>query len=157
MSFKKILVAVDGGPLTEAIMELASKFAKLEKAKIWVVNVLEVPRALPLEVDILDASIPEEIRHSNEVLDHAADIIENLGLDVVTDQLHAREAGPAIVDEARDLGADLIIIGTSGKNRLGDFLNAGGSTVNYVLKRAPCQVWVIANSQKTAKLPVKGK
>lgn len=157
MPFKKILVAIDGGPLTESIMEMASKFAKLEKAKVWIVNVLEVPRALPLEVDILDASIPEEIQQSNGILDHAAEIAENLGLDVVTDQLHAREAGPAIVDEARDLGADLIIIGTSEKHRIGDFLNAGGSTVNCVLKRATCQVWVIANAHKAAKLPVKGK
>lgn len=133
-------------------MELASKFVKLEKAKLWVVFVLEVPRALPL-----DATIPEEVERGDKILDRAAEIAENMGLDVETHQLQAREAGPAIVDEAKDLGIDLIVVGMSSKGRLGELFGGGSSTVNYILKRSPCQVWIVAKGQEGTTAPMKKK
>ena len=53
--------------------------------------------------------------------------------------LQAREVGPAIVDEAIERGADMVIIGINYKTKFGGF--SLGSTVPYVLKNAPC--WVL--------------
>lgn len=160
MPFKKILVGIDGGPMTEQLVELAAKFAKQEKAKLWIVHVLEIPRVLPIDSEILDATIPEEIKQSNEILDKAAEIAENTGIDpnnVKTDHMEAREAGPALVDEARYWGIDLIIIGMNTRHKIGNILNPGGNTINCILKRAQCQVWVVAGALQPAKIPVKGK
>ena len=55
--------------------------------------------------------------------------------------LQAREAGQAIVDEARDRGVDAIILGIGYKRLIGAF--QVGRTADFVLKNAPCQVWVV--------------
>ncbi len=52
--------------------------------------------------------------------------------------IQAREAGPAIVDEAAERGIDLILMGVKYKSRFGQF--SLGSNVMYVLKNAPCRV-----------------
>ena len=56
--------------------------------------------------------------------------------------VQARDVGAAIVDEAVERGADLLIVGLPYRKRFGgDF--AIGRTVPYVLKNAPCAVWVV--------------
>jgi nucleotide-binding universal stress UspA family protein len=51
------------------------------------------------------------------------------------------ESGRVICDTARDLGADLIVIGSHQKSRLSEMLL--GSTSSYVLHHAPCSVTVV--------------
>ncbi len=52
--------------------------------------------------------------------------------------VQARDTGPALVDEAVEWGADLIVMGLPYKRRFGEF-NLG-KTVPYVLKNATCRV-----------------
>ena len=54
------------------------------------------------------------------------------------DLLRAREVGPAIIDEAIEREADLILIGVSYKRHFGQF--SLGDVLPYVLKNAPCRV-----------------
>ena len=50
--------------------------------------------------------------------------------------------GAALVDEASERGADLIVLSLPYRKRFGgDF--AMGRTVPYCFKNAPCRVWVI--------------
>jgi nucleotide-binding universal stress UspA family protein len=50
--------------------------------------------------------------------------------------------GAALVDEATEQEADMLILGLPYRKRFGgDF--AIGRTVPYVLKNAPCAVWVV--------------
>ncbi|MFH1454566.1 MAG: universal stress protein [Armatimonadota bacterium] len=133
---KKILVAVDGTGFSDDVVKTASKLAKLEKAKLFIVYVFEVPQALPL-----DAEVPEESEKADKVLNHAAEIAEEFGLDVEIDMIHARTIGPGIVDEAKDLDIDMIMIGMSHKPRFGEIFF--GSTVNYVLKNSTIPVLLL--------------
>ncbi|MBI2251796.1 MAG: universal stress protein [Armatimonadetes bacterium] len=133
---KIFLVAIDSSPVADDIMHLACKLAKIEKAKLYIVYVFEVPRSLPL-----DAEIPEEFEKGDLILDKAANIAEEAELPFETDLIQARSSGPGIVDEAKDLGAELIIIGMTTKSRFGELIF--GSTVSYVLQKAPCRVIVI--------------
>ena len=55
-----------------------------------------------------------------------------------TEALQAREAGPAIIDEAVEREVDLILMGVKYKRRFGQF--SLGNVVPYVLKNAPCPV-----------------
>jgi nucleotide-binding universal stress UspA family protein len=56
--------------------------------------------------------------------------------------LQARNVGAALVDEATERRADLLVLGLPYRKRFGgDF--AIGRTIPYVLKNAPCAVWVI--------------
>jgi len=133
MEFKKILVPVAGYKAEEEAMKLACRLAKKDKSKIWSVYVVTIKRALPL-----DAEIESEIRRAEDVLDHIESIAEEEGCEVETDVLQAREAGPAIIDEAVDRGIDLVLMGINYKRRFGQF--SLGNVVPYVLKNAPCPV-----------------
>ena len=96
---------------------------------------LEVKRSLPL-----DADLPMEATRGEEVLDRAEEIASNLDESIQTELLQARDVGTAIVDEAINRGADLILLGVSYEKRFGEFTI--GKTVPYVLKNAPCRVWI---------------
>ena len=129
MEFHKILVPVSG---TEADDE-AMRLAKKNKGKIWVVYVITVERRLPLE-----AEIGSEIQQAEGMLDHMEGVAEEQDYEVETDILQAREAGPAIIDEAVERDIDLILMGVEYMRRFGLF--SLGDVVPYVLKNAPCPV-----------------
>ena len=133
MEFKQILLPVSGTEADEEAMKLACRVARKDKGKIWVVTVVAVKRALPL-----DAEIDSEIHNAEDLLDRMESIAEEEDYEIETDVLQAREVGPAIVDEAVERGADLILMGTRYKRRFGQF--SLGSVVPYVLKNAPCPV-----------------
>ena len=133
MEFKRILVPVVGTEADAEAMRLACRLAKKDKGRVWAVSVVAVKRALPL-----DAEINSEIQNAENVLDAVESVAEEEDYEVETDILQARDAGPAIIDEAVERGVDLILMGVKYKRRFGQF-NVG-SVVPYVLKNAPCPV-----------------
>ena len=133
MEFKKVLVPVSGSQADEEAMRLACRLAKKDKGKIWAVSVVAIKRALPL-----DAEIDSEIRNAESVLDRVESIVEEEDYEVETDIIQAREAGPAIVDEAVERGVDLILMGVTYKQHFGQF--SLGNVVPFVLKNSPCPV-----------------
>ena len=133
MEFHKILVPISGTEADDEAMRLACKLAKLYKSKVYTVYVVTIKRSLPLE-----AEIRTEIDQAEQLLDHIESVAEEQDYETETDVLQAREAGPAIVDEAVERAVDLILMGIKYKKRFGQF--SLGSTVIYVLKNAPCRV-----------------
>src|SRR5438309_1683014 len=57
-----------------------------------------------------------------------------------TESLQARDIGTAIVEEAVEAKADLILLGMPYRRKFGEF--DLGRTIPYVLKNAPCEVWL---------------
>ncbi|MFQ5924415.1 MAG: universal stress protein [Dehalococcoidia bacterium] len=133
MEIPKTLVPVSGERVDEEVIKLACTIARRRKGEVYVVYVIQVKRALPL-----DAEIETETQEGEKVLKRAERIADELDYHVETDLLQAREVGPALVDEAVERGVDLIIMGINYKKRFGEFHL--GSTVPYVLKNAPCRV-----------------
>jgi len=133
MDFHKILVPVAGTEADDEAMRLACELAKKTKGKIWAVYVITLKRYLPLE-----AEVETEIKKAEEILDGIESVAEEQDYEVETDVLQAREAGPAIIDEAVERDVDLILMGVKYKRHLGQF--SLGSVVPYVLKNAPCPV-----------------
>lgn len=133
MTLKTILVAASGNGADDEAVKLACNLAKKSKASVYVVYVIEVNRRLPL-----DAVIESEIVRAEEVLTRAEDIAADRDYEVETDLIQAREAGPAIVDEAVERDADLVVMGLTYKLRFGVF--SLGSVIPHVLKEAPCRV-----------------
>jgi nucleotide-binding universal stress UspA family protein len=133
MKFKKILVPITGTEADEEAMRLACRLGKKDKAKIWVVYVITIKRSLPLE-----AEIESETRKAESILDHVESVAGEEDYEAETDVLQAREAGPAIVDEAVERGIDLILMGVPYKRRFGQF--SLGTVVPYVLSNAPCRI-----------------
>jgi nucleotide-binding universal stress UspA family protein len=133
MKFKKILVPVTGTEVDSEAMRLACRLGKKDKAKVWVVYVITIKRSLPLE-----AEIESEMKKAEEILDHAEKVAGEEDYEAEADVLQAREAGPAIVNEAVERGVDLILMGIPYKRHFGQF--SLGTVVPYVLSNAPCQI-----------------
>lgn len=135
MQLSKVLVPVAGNQADDEALRIAFSVTRRAKARIYVIYVIEVKRTLPL-----DAEIEPELDKGERVLDHAETLAEESDSTIETELLQAREVGPAIVDEAVERGVDAIIMGVPYKKRFGEFTL--GTTANYVLKNAPCRVWV---------------
>jgi nucleotide-binding universal stress UspA family protein len=76
------------------------------------------------------------------VLDLAEGVAEEARVPLEPVLLQARDVPAALVDEAVERDADLLVLGLPYRTRFGgDF--AIGRTIPYVLKNAPCTVWVV--------------
>ncbi len=135
--FHRAVLAVNGGPGDARIVRLACQAAKAGKAELVAVHVVEIDWSLPLEADV--ASRSEE---AQRVLDAVEGIAESEHQAIETVLLQARDVGAALVDEASERAADVLILGLPFRKRFGgDF--AIGRTVPYVFSNARCAVWVI--------------
>jgi basic amino acid/polyamine antiporter, APA family len=75
-------------------------------------------------------------------LEEARLLGEDHGVDVRTQVVRARSIGHAILEEAAARNADLIVLGSSPRwRRQSRFFSP---TVDFVLRRAPCEVVVVA-------------
>jgi nucleotide-binding universal stress UspA family protein len=133
MEFHRILIPVVGTEADDEAMRLACRLAKKDKGKLWSVYVITIKRTLPL-----NAEIESEIQKAEDLLNHMEMVAEEQDYKVDTDILQAREAGPAIIDEAVERGIDLILMGVKYKKRFGQF--SLGNVVPYVLKNSSCPV-----------------
>ena len=88
----------------------------------------------------LNAELNEEVEEGEKALDHAEEIARDMGLQVDASILQARSAGAAIVDMSRENGSELIVMATNYQKKLGEL--DLGRTLPYVMKNAPCRVWV---------------
>jgi nucleotide-binding universal stress UspA family protein len=129
----KMMIAVGGGKVDEETVRLACRMAKRAGARLYAVHVIEVNRSLPL-----GATIEHEVERGERILDEVEQLASEAEMDVETELIQARETGPAIVGEALEWGAELIVMGLPYKRRFGEF-NLG-RTVPYVLKNASCRV-----------------
>jgi len=133
---KKILVAVNGNATDFPVVSLACQIAKRAKGgRVYAIHVIEVRRTLPLDADLVD-----ERRQADSILDRAEQIAEEWDQEIETEILQARDIGTAIVEEAIEAQADLIVMGIPYRRKFGEF--DLGKTVPHVLKHAPCEVWV---------------
>lgn len=139
MEIKSILVPTNGGGADEEVIKLACSLARGSKAKVYAVYVVEVERSLPL-----DTQVDSETEKAEKILTQAEDAAADADYEIETDLLQARDAGPAIVNEAVERGVDLIIMATTYEKAHG--VSDMGKAVYYVLKEAPCRVLVYRDS-----------
>ena len=132
---RTIVVPTDGSHASLQAVALACDIARKNKGQVYVLHVIEVKRTLPL-----DAQLEMEEAVGDEILARAEEVARRQGFQVETEILHAREAAPAIVDEAVAREADLIVLGMGYQRALGE--HQLGRVVPYALENAPCEVWV---------------
>ena len=126
---------VDGSTASLQAVALACDVASENRGKVFVVHVIEIKRALPL-----DAEVEPQTAAGDEILSKAEQTARELNFDVEGEILQARDAAHAIVDESVERGVDLIILGSEYHQPFGEF--ELGRVIQYVLKSAPCEVWV---------------
>ena len=136
-AFRRAVVAVNGGPGDRDIVRLTCELARSRKAQVVAVHVVEIDWTLPLDADVAGRS-----EDAQRVLDVAELDAEQAHYTIEPVLLQARDIGAALVDEASERDADLLVLSLPYRKRFGgDF--AIGTTIPYVFKNAPCAVWVV--------------
>ena len=135
-SFNRVVIALNGGTSDGPIVALVSRFAK-SGTELIAVHIVEIDWTLPLDADIAGHS-----EEAQRVLDMAEAVAEDNKARLTPVLLQARDVGAALVDEASERNADLLVVGMPYRKRFGGEF-AIGRTIPYVLKNAPCAVWVV--------------
>jgi nucleotide-binding universal stress UspA family protein len=118
----------------------AVKLAQERGAEVLAIHVIRVPLDQPL-----DAELAEQEERAAASLAEAAVLGADLGVTVEGRSIRARSIGEAIVQAAEESGADLIVVGSSPRwRRQSRFFSP---TVDYVLRKAPAEVLVVAFPQ----------
>jgi len=145
----KILVATDGSEFSQAaVAKAATLFAGSADKDIRIITAAE-PVYTPAEPFALSSDYLQDLesaalKKAGEVISKAeAEMREALGEDDVrlTTSVVKGYANQAIVEEAEDWGADLIVLGSHGYGLWRRALL--GSVSNSVLHHAPCSVLVV--------------
>lgn len=139
-----VLTPIKGRPADSEVVRQAVLLAKRNKAALYAVYVIVVKQELAL-----DAPMAHEMEQAEKVLREAVKVANNYGVTIETSILQARSAGVAIVEEAVERQADVIMLAVTYRDRFGEFNM--GKTVPYVLKNAPCRVWVYRADLKHAR------
>jgi len=135
--FHSILVPMKLGLIGEEMIATAVKLAQERGAEVEALHVIRVPldTAIDAELDLEEESAAASLAEAQLLgADH--------GVQVRGETVRARSIGEAIVNEAERSGADLIVLGSAPRwRRQSRFFSP---TVEYVLRKAPCEVLVVA-------------
>jgi APA family basic amino acid/polyamine antiporter len=138
--YSRILVPMKLGDIGEEMIATAVKLAEERSASVEALHVIRVPLELPLDAELVD-----EEERAEASLAEAKLLGADHGVNVEGRTVRARSIGQAIVQEAQERGADLIVLGSSPRwRRQSRFFSP---TVEYVLKKAPSEVLIVAFPQ----------
>ena len=129
---------VDGPALKVTALLLDGR----EGGEVSLIHVIEVPFERNL-----DAEDEAAVAEADVILAAAEKLFAERGIQARTSTVQARAAGPAIVDDANELGADLIVMGLRYKKRFGGQWDAG-RTVPYVMRNSTAPVWCLRAETK---------
>ena len=149
MAWKKVLVPVQGDDTDAKALRLACDLTKESKGKVYLVYVIEVPHHLPL-----DSDVSTESGKGEEILRRMEELGKEYKGSVEAAMLQARDAGPAVVQEAVERQADLILMAVTYQAQHGNFTL--GKAAPHVLKYAPCPVLLWRMEMATAVNGIQG-
>jgi len=147
-SRKAILAALDLSEASGAILRQVAGLAQAFRARVWLIHVAEPdPEFVGREVDpgVMRDDLAEEYRKEHRELQRLAEDLRNDGLET-TALLVRGPTAEKILEEARRLRADLIVVGSYGKGGVRRLLF--GSTSEDVLQSAGVPVLVVPTHEQ---------
>lgn len=133
---KRVVVPVRGGHASEEAFRVACLIAHRSKAKVYALYAIEVPYHLPL-----DAEMTEALARAENIFSSLEHIAKDEHVSLETQVVQTRHKGPAIVEEVKERGADLIVLGIDYSPLNGR--DPSSSAVSYILRHSPCPVLVL--------------
>jgi nucleotide-binding universal stress UspA family protein len=140
MSFRRILIAVDGSSVSAHAAEAGLELARVLHSETAVVYAVEPPVDYSGEIGFpADMLLEGSEREAGAIF---ADLQRSFGLPADAARfIRVGHAAEVIRGVAEEWPADLIVIGSHGRGGLGRVLL--GSVAEAVLRHAPCPVLVI--------------
>ena len=153
MQLRRILVPIDFSEHSKKALHYAVAFARTHGAQLVLLHVLELP-LYPVSFGVGPATIPPVSEDLRQAVNRH---LETLRLDDVPSEIGSealvREGRPffEICVCAREVNADLIVIGTHGYSGVKHVLL--GSTAEKVVRKAPCPVLTVRPEEREFVLP----
>jgi universal stress protein A len=146
LHLKKILVPLDFSPLSKQAFKYAVKFAQHFGAELTLIHILR-PDVTPTFPDLPGAPAlsPEELAIAEENLRDLVASARSAGLEDARSTLRVGLAAHEIVEAAKELDVDLIVMATHGYTGWKHFCI--GSTAERVVRAAPCPVFVVREKE----------
>jgi len=142
--FKEILVPVDFSDHSTAAQETAVEIAKTFSAKIWLLHCYQLhPGGVSPYGIAAPASYHDDVRDA--VMRRIRECQEKVEAEGVSAEASVSSEFPpqAIVEMAKDISADLIVMGTRGLTGVKHVML--GSVAERTLRIAPCPVLTVKN------------
>jgi nucleotide-binding universal stress UspA family protein len=140
MSFQRILIAVDKGPVAAHAIEVALDLAAALKAHTAVIHVAAPPVMYGNDAGIPRSELMELAREEGLAL--LAQLRENPALPAFAHEfLEGGDPATEIVKAAQEWPADIIVMGSHGRQGISRVLL--GSVAESVVRHAPCPVLVV--------------
>lgn len=137
VSWRQILLATDLSPNSESAQNRALEIALTHEAQLTIISVMELPTCLYGEVGELGCSIPAD---RGEILQNLQKKATSWGI-AATTVIKQGESHRLIMETAKDLGAEIIVMGSHGRTGLTRLLM--GSITEKVIGSAACPVLVV--------------
>lgn len=141
--YQTILVPTDFSEPSEGVWKHAADLAKLSGAKVVVLYVVEPVLSHYGMVGLIPSVTELEEQHDIASQAKLTELAEQAKADGLKVETRVAKGKPwrAIVDVAKEIGAELVVMGTHG--RTGIAHEALGSTAERVVQRAGCSVLVV--------------
>lgn len=135
-NYKHVLFATDFAPETKMVAERAKQIAQLHQAKLSLIHVAEYLYSYSyMSAVISDTEIKQQLM--SETKTQLTKLGQELGVTPADQYALVGTPKTEIIQKAKALQADLIIVGSHGRHGLSLLL---GSTSNAILHHAPCDV-----------------
>ncbi len=135
---ERILVAVDGSPFADAAVDQAISLGGICNSQIFVISVVAL---YPEQMEVAPALVETMSEDVRKHLDRAKEKIEKADMSCETIVHMGGQPHQFIIQEAKEKGIDLILMGTHGRSGLKRILL--GSVAQNVIGHAPCPVMVV--------------
>ena len=144
IKLKRILLATDFSECSDHALRYACEFAEIFSAELHLLTVFEPPTAAYAEYGLGSVGVQDVekdlVSQLSTKLHGYPETVWRNKLDL-TRSVRAGRPFTEIVRYAKEMGVDLIIIGTHGRGAIAHMLM--GSTAERVVRKSPCPVMTI--------------
>ena len=139
--FKSVLVALCGEESDKGAIELAYNITENENDSVNLVNIVEIKRSYPIDIEIESLTFKAE-----SILKNGESFAQSLNYNAEAELLQSRHVGLGILHEAADKNVEAIILCLPHKTKYGHF--DLGQVLPYLLENAHCNVIIWKNTDK---------
>jgi len=131
-----LLVPFSNTPEDREVLQFACEFANAFQAKLTILCLVEVPRSISLQ-----ACPAAKLEEGEQIAQIAREIAQQMGCRRVEALVKpAYHCGYTIAETVQSLEADMVLMAVRYRRRLG--LQTLDDTIETVLRRVPCYVWL---------------
>ena len=145
----KVLLAVDGSACSEAAAHEVAKRFRPAETEVKVLHAVEWTKEMPLCFHFAEGPDAgrDIARCREESFERARQLVDRVAAELQLEGFRTTVSAPdsdprhAVVDAARNWGADIIVMGSHGRRGLDRLFL--GSVAEWVVRHSPCSIEVV--------------